>query len=119
MARELKAIQPLISLLVKASFLLALLFGCIGVVLVYLGSTGTTEISIFGQSIKSQNVGISSLFLSVVMIVLLVKRILGTVNIVAGLESKSYDSEIPKELLEKHQGNKVAAIQEITKSKNA
>jgi len=47
-----------------------------GVVLVYLGSTGDTEMSLFGNSFKSQNVGIAAMFCGAVVAVLGFRRAL-------------------------------------------
>ncbi|WP_143005129.1 hypothetical protein [Billgrantia gudaonensis] len=118
MSKYLGAIQPLFSLIVKGAFLLALAFGLIGIVLVCLDATGDAEISVFGQSIKSKSVGVSALFLAAVMTVITIRRVLGTVNTVAGVESKSEAPEGSEELLEKHKGNKVTAAKEIRKGKS-
>jgi hypothetical protein len=44
-----------------------LLFIVAGVILVWLGATGDTEFNFFGNSFKSQNVGIASIFCGVVL----------------------------------------------------
>ncbi|MGZ5008226.1 MAG: hypothetical protein ACXWE9_05655 [Methylobacter sp.] len=119
MSAQLKAIETLMVFIAKGGFLLALAFAIIGVFLVYLGAIGTTEISLFGQNIKSQNVGISSIFLSVVMVVVIVRRILTTVDNTSANESKTLVEPIPEELLEKHGGNRIAAIKEMRESQDA
>lgn len=64
-----------LNIMVIGTFLVGTIFGVLGVLLVYLGSTGNTEFSLFGQSFKSSDVGISSIFISVVMIILNIRNI--------------------------------------------
>jgi hypothetical protein len=47
---------------------IALIIG--GAVLVYLGATGDTELSLFGNSFKSQNVGAVGIFCGAVLVIL-------------------------------------------------
>ena len=66
----------LLNLMTHWSFWSGLLASALGVGLVILGSTGTTEFTFFGQSFKSQNVGIAALFIGASVVVLNVRRIL-------------------------------------------
>lgn len=113
MSAQIKAIEKLMVFIIKGGFVLALVFAIIGVYLVYLGAIGTTEISLFGQTIKSQNVGGSSIFLSVVMVIAIVRRVLNTVDNTSTQESKTSVQSVPEELLEKHGGNSISAIKEM------
>jgi len=73
--------SPLLFLLTNWSFIFGSLLSVLGVVLVVMGATGETEFSFFGQTFKSQNIGIAAFFLGATLVVLNVRRIL-----------KSYDS---------------------------
>ncbi|QSX36469.1 hypothetical protein [Shewanella sedimentimangrovi] len=74
--------SPLLFLLTNWSFIFGSLLSVLGVVLVVMGATGETEFSFFGQTFKSQNIGIAAFFLGATLVVLNVRRIL-----------KSYDSD--------------------------
>lgn len=47
-----------------------------GALLVWLGATGDTEMSLFGNTFKSQNVGIAAMFCGAVLAVLGIRRAL-------------------------------------------
>ncbi|MFB2654494.1 hypothetical protein [Shewanella seohaensis] len=66
------------SLLVNWSFIFGVILAILGVILVALGAVGETEFSFFGQTFKSQNIGIASFFLGAVLVVLNVRRILSS-----------------------------------------
>ncbi len=68
--------NPFLVLLANWSFWFGSLLAVLGVVLVVLGSTGDTGFTFFGQSFKSQNIGIASFFLGAALVVLNVRRIL-------------------------------------------
>jgi len=68
--------HPLLSLLAHWSFWFGTLLAILGVVLVIIGASGQTEFVFFGQSFKSQNVGIAAFFLGAALVVLNVRRIL-------------------------------------------
>jgi hypothetical protein len=68
--------HPFLVLLANGSFWFGSLLALLGVVLVMLGSTGTTEFLLFSQLFKSQNIGIASFFLGAALVVLNVRRIL-------------------------------------------
>jgi hypothetical protein len=54
------------------------LFGAMGVYLVFLGATGDSRFSLFGQEFQSGNAGVASIFIGAVLIVLSLRRILAT-----------------------------------------
>jgi uncharacterized membrane protein len=56
-----------------------------GVWLVYLGAKGTTEMSIFGNTLKTQNVGVTGLFAGVVLGVVGIQRTLKALERLAAL----------------------------------
>jgi uncharacterized membrane protein len=54
------------------------LIGCLaaigaGVFMVYVGSTGTSEVALFGQTINTTSVGVACVFLGIVALVLVVR----------------------------------------------
>ena len=66
------------TLIVNWSFIFGVILAILGVILVALGAVGETEFSFFGQTFKSQNIGIASFFLGAVLVVLNVRRILSS-----------------------------------------
>ncbi len=68
--------HPFLILLTHWSFWFGTILAILGVILVAIGSSGDTEFEFFGQSLKSQNVGIASFFLGAVLVILNVRRIL-------------------------------------------
>jgi len=66
----------LLFLITHWSFWFGSLLSILGVVLVLIGANGNTELSFFGQSFKSENIGIASLFIGAVLVVLNVRRLL-------------------------------------------
>jgi Leucine-rich repeat (LRR) protein len=78
--RHIHAATPLLKLIVPSAAILAALFILGGIALVWLGATGDTEISLFGNSFKSQNVGIASIFCGAVLAVTTFRRVLTSVE---------------------------------------
>lgn len=70
-----RAKEPILKQLTLGGYLIAALFALLGVWLVYLGSTGMTEFSFFGQQFKSANVGIAAIFLAAVVVVLMMRSV--------------------------------------------
>jgi len=62
------------------AFIFGLAIIIFGAYMAYLGYTGNTEFSFFGQTLKSTNVGIAAIFLGAALIVLLFGRVLKTVD---------------------------------------
>jgi hypothetical protein len=60
--------------------ILAGLFGGMGVMLVYLGAKGTTTLTLFGQHLETASVGVSALFIGAVTVVLVLRRLLKSVE---------------------------------------
>jgi hypothetical protein len=71
-----KKTSPLLTLISVLSFLFGLLFALIGIWLVKLGATGTTEINVLGNTAKSTNVGIVSIFLGAIIILLVIRPVI-------------------------------------------
>ena len=60
----------------------AIIFAILGVVLVLEGGeTGTSDISIFGQEIKTSSVGVACIGIAAVVLVMTVRRIVKTLEI--------------------------------------
>jgi hypothetical protein len=72
--------HPLLTLVTHWSFWFGTLLAVLGVILVAIGSGGETQFVFFGQSFKSQNVGIASFFLGAALVVLNVRRILKSLD---------------------------------------
>ena len=72
--------SPLFTLIARWTFWVGALLAVLGVVLVAIGAAGNTEFTFFGQSFRSQNVGIAALFLGAALIVLNVRRVLTSVE---------------------------------------
>ena len=51
-----------------------------GVYMVYIGSSGTSVIDLFGQKISTTNVGVACVFLGIVAIVVVIRRAFGTLD---------------------------------------
>ena len=51
-----------------------------GGVMVYLGSTGASDIKIFGQSISTTNVGVPCVFLGIVCLIMVIRRAFRTLD---------------------------------------
>jgi hypothetical protein len=62
--------------IVVGVMLLAGIFGCLGVTLVYLGAKGDTELNLFGQSMHTADVGVASIFIGAVIVVLVIRRVI-------------------------------------------
>lgn len=77
-----------------ASFFVGVVLAAMGVYLVYIGASGDTEFSYFGQKFRSTNAGIAAIFIGAVLIVLNVRRIL-----------TSFDKTIPPQSGKKAPGD--------------
>ena len=60
----------------------------IGAYLVYLGSTGSSEFQFFGQQFKSSNIGVAAIFIGAAMIVLVLRRLLKSVDLATSSGAK-------------------------------
>lgn len=77
-----------------ASFIVGVVLAAMGVYLVYLGASGDTEFSFFGQKLRSTNAGIAAIFIGAALIVLNVRRTL-----------TSFDKTIPPQSGKKAPGD--------------
>ncbi len=80
MAALIKAGESTFKLILIIAGLLGALMILGGIALVYLGATGDTEISLFGQSFKSQSVGVVGIFCGAVVEVLAFQQVLKAIN---------------------------------------
>jgi hypothetical protein len=90
MAKLIRETSAALRTIIIGAFVLAFMFCVAGIWLVYLGATGSTEFTFFGQAFKSANVGIAALFLGAVSVVLLLRRTLRSLDI-------AINAEVPKE----------------------
>lgn len=70
--------HPILYLITHWSFWFGSLLSILGGVLVVVGATGETEFTFFGQSFRSQNIGIASFFLGAALVILNVRRLLAS-----------------------------------------
>ena len=89
MAQLIRATSTILRMVIIGAFMLATVFVGAGIWLVYLGATGDTKFTFFGQTFSSTNVGIAALFLGAVTVVLLLWRSLSTLDNVVRTESMS------------------------------
>ena len=89
MPKLISATTPILRIVIIGAFVVGLALGVLGVVFVYLGAAGDTELTFFGQTFTSTNVGIAAVFLGGAMIVLVVRRALKSVDAAVGAESRS------------------------------
>jgi hypothetical protein len=71
----------LIVIAVSASLVGVLLAG-LGVVLVYLGATGSSDITLFGSTLSSESVGVTAIFIGAVVIIVAFRRVLTSHDVV-------------------------------------
>lgn len=71
-----KTFRPLAYIVVAFGALVAVL----GVVLVYLGNTGTTTIALLGQKVNTSSVGIAAIALGCIVVGVSLMKIIGAVN---------------------------------------
>lgn len=72
--------KSLFRLIANGTFWIGALLAVLGVVLVIVGAGGDTSFSFFGQSFRSQNVGIAAFFLGASLIVLNIRRLLRSID---------------------------------------
>ena len=95
MARLIKETSSALRIVIIGAFFLTFLFCVAGIWLVYLGASGSTEFTFFGQAFKSTNVGVAALFLGAASVVLLLRRTLKTLDIAVNAESPAQSSRVP------------------------
>jgi len=72
--------HPTHTLLVWLAFVAGTVFAIIGVVLVYLGAIGDTQIDLWGAKISTSSVGIAAIFIGAVLILRTFRRVLDSVD---------------------------------------
>src|SRR4051794_25889187 len=72
--------SSLLRSIIFGTFAIRALFALLGVWLVYLAASGTNNIFIFGQRLQTNNTGVAALFLGAVTVVLLIRRVLKTLE---------------------------------------
>lgn len=94
MADLIQTTNPLLRTVIIGAYIAGFGIAVLGVILIYLGSTGDTEFSFFGQTLKSTNVGISAIFIGGVSLVLLVRRTLKSVDSIVTHEATYRASQL-------------------------
>lgn len=74
---------------ILGAYVIAVVFCGAGIWLVYLGASGASEMSVFGAQLKSTSVGVASLFLGAIIVVLLIRRSLQTMETAIQRETPS------------------------------
>lgn len=85
-SREASAILRMV---IIGAYVIGVIFTLAGIWLVYLGATGGTEFTFFGQTFKSENVGVAAVFLGAATIVLLLRRTLSSLDRTIKVESQT------------------------------
>jgi len=80
MPEFIKYTSAVLKIVVLGACLIGIVFCVSGIWFVYLGSSGATEFTFFGQTFKSVNAGIAALFLGASTVVLLFRRALRTLD---------------------------------------
>jgi hypothetical protein len=70
------AARPVLTIIAVGTLIFGALIAGMGIVLVYLGSTGAARIRFFGQSFDSANVGIGAIFLGSVTVVIILTALM-------------------------------------------
>jgi heme/copper-type cytochrome/quinol oxidase subunit 2 len=73
-------VSPILKVMIWCGFIVGVVFGLLGIWLIYLGASGETAFSFFGQTFKSANVGIAAIFLGAAVIVLIMRSVTQTVR---------------------------------------
>jgi hypothetical protein len=74
--KDVRAASPVLIIVAVGTLIFGALIAGMGIVLVYLGSTGEAQIHFFGQSFDSANVGIGAIFLGAVTVVIVLTRLM-------------------------------------------
>jgi uncharacterized membrane protein YidH (DUF202 family) len=87
MALLVKEVRRTLLPLTYAVLIFGLALAAFGLVLVRLGHTGTAEMTLFGQSIKTTSIGIAAIFIGAVAVVRMVRRMFEWVDTAIRRES--------------------------------
>jgi hypothetical protein len=79
-SRPQMTVHPIHKLMTWFAFIAGVLFALLGVVLVWLGATGSTKIALWGADISTGSVGVASIALGAVLIGSTFRRILKSVE---------------------------------------
>lgn len=85
-----RAVEPILRRVAAGAFALGLaafITGIAFVAFVAFGATGETKVTLFGQQLSTTSVGIAAMFLGVVPVTLLVRRVLRSLDHAVGTES--------------------------------
>ena len=74
--QDVRAARPVLIIIAVGTLIFGAIIAGMGIVLVYLGSTGAARIRFFGQSFDSANVGIGAIFLGAVTVVIVLTRLM-------------------------------------------
>lgn len=74
MPELIRAASPVFRLAIAGAYVAGIGIAAFGVILIWLGSTGSSDFTLFGQTFSSTNVGVSAIFIGGVAIVVLVRR---------------------------------------------
>ena len=80
MAGFIKAASPTLMAVTIGAHIVSLGFAGLGVWLVRLGATGTTEMNLFGQKISTTSVGIAAIFIGAIAGILMTRKLLSTIS---------------------------------------
>lgn len=79
-------IASLLKIKLVLDFIISLVFVFSGLWLVYYGSPGNTEIQLFGQRITSADAGVTVIFLSAVVLIMVTRRFLKTAEMIIHID---------------------------------
>ena len=96
MSNSTKKPEPILVIALIGGFLSGLFLAILGAFLFSKGATGDTEIEVFGQSLRSTNVGIAAIFIGAAVIVLVVTRVLKVLETKPDVERPSESKRGPK-----------------------
>ena len=71
--------NALLRLITHWTFITGLVIFLIGLAFIFVGSSGNTNFTLFGQSFASTNIGIAAIFVGVIMIVINIGRVLAVI----------------------------------------
>ena len=96
MAQLIRAAAPIWRLSIILSSILGGLLLIGGIILAYFGISAETTFNLFGNQFSSTNVGISLVFIGVVLIILVIRRTLSSLDKVTTGTAESADGGINK-----------------------
>jgi hypothetical protein len=73
--RTIEKSAPIMMTTIIGVFVLAVVFAGTGVVFIYLGASGTTDLSFFGATVKTTSAGVAALVLAAAVVVLAIRQV--------------------------------------------